>query len=273
MKPNLKLWRRLAQITVALAFILIPYLNRLGINTLKGNFLAFRAAGLPLADPLAVAQVGIKSRHLSSDLLIGAGVALILATALGTVFCSWICPYGLLSEWVHALGKKVLPQTYRGFGRWGNGFYSKLILFALSIPILLLVTDSLLLNQLSLPGWYSRIFQLYFNQGHLSWAAGCLAVILLIEFAAKNRLWCRYLCPQTLLLTLSRLINPWHLKIFYNQENCICRKGEDPCRQVCHLGLDPKKLMPPHELECTNCGDCFVTCNKYGRALKFRFRD
>jgi ferredoxin-type protein NapH len=272
MKPNLKFWRRLVQITVALAFIIIPYLNRQGINAVRGNFLAFNAAGLPLADPLAAAQVGIKSWHLSSDLLLGAGIALVLAMALGTVFCSWICPYGLLSEWVHTLGSKILPRPYQGFAWRGNGFYYKLILFGLSILMLLFFSDSPFLNQFSMPGWYSRIFQIYFNQGHISWAAGFLASILLIEFAAQNRIWCRYICPQALLLTLARLANPWYLKITYVQEKCICKKGDDPCRRICHLGLNPKRLPHPHDLECTNCGDCFVTCKKHGHALRYRFR-
>ncbi len=270
MKPNLKFWRRLVQITVALAFILIPYLNRQGINTLRGNFLAFKAAGLPLADPLAVAQVGLKSLHLPSDLLLGAGIALVLALVLGTVFCSWICPYGLLSEWVHTLGSKILLRN-RGVAWRGNGFYCKLILFGIGIP-LLFVTDSPFLNQLSMPGWYSRVFQIYFNQGHVSWVAAGIAFILLVEFAAKNRIWCRYICLQGLFLTSARLINPWYLKITYDQEKCKCKKGEDPCRRSCHLGLNPKALPHPHDLECTNCGDCIVICKKLGQALGFYFR-
>lgn len=252
--------------------MLIPYLNRLEINTVRGNFLAFNAAGLPLADPLAVAQVGLKSWHLSSDLLLGAAIAMVLAMTLGTVFCSWICPYGLLSEWVQQLGRKALPRPYQGLVWRGHGFYCKLVLFGLCLVILLAWANSPFLNQLSLPGWYSRIFQNYFNQGYISWAAAFLAIMLIVEFAVKNRLWCRYICPQALLITLARLVNPWYVKITYDQEKCLCRKGEVPCRQVCHLGLNPKTLPHPHELECTNCGDCVLTCKKLGRALRFRLR-
>jgi ferredoxin-type protein NapH len=270
MKPMLKFWRRLVQITVALTFIFIPYLNRQGINSVRGNFFAFSAAGLPLADPLSVAQVGIKSWHFSSDLLLGAGIALILAMSLGTVFCSWICPYGLLSEWVHNLGGKILPRN-QGVACRGNGFYYKLILFGLSL-LILFSTDSPFLNQLSMPGWYSRLFQIYFNQGVVSWAAGGMVAILLFEFIMQNRIWCRYICPQALFLTSARLINPWYLKITYDQEKCRCKKGEDPCRRICHLGLNPKTLPHPHDLECTNCGDCVITCKKLGQALGFHFR-
>jgi ferredoxin-type protein NapH len=272
MKPNLKFWRRLVQISVALTFILIPYLNRQGINTISGNFLAFNAAGLPLADPLAVAQVGLKSWYLSANLLIGAGLSLILALILGTVFCSWVCPFGLLSEWLHFLSRKVFPRIPGSLDHPNRGFHLRLVLFGLGLVILLFFTDDLFFNQLSLPGWYSRIFQLYFNQAQISWAAGFLVTVLLVEFATYHRLWCRYLCPQSLLLTTARLLNPWHLKIVYAREKCTCRQGKDPCRRSCHLGLNPKTLPHPHDLECTNCGNCVVTCKNFGRALTFRFR-
>jgi ferredoxin-type protein NapH len=272
MKPNLKFWRRLGQIGVALAFILIPYLNPRGWNTFRGNFLSFNAAGLPLADPLAVAQVGIKGGEIPGDLLIGAGISLILALSLGTVFCSWICPFGLLSEWLHHISRRLRARPPGGPGRRNHGFLIRLLLLIPGFAILWFLTEDLWFNQLSLPGWYARIFQLYFNQAQISWAVGLLAGVLLVEVAAQNRLWCRYLCPQSVLITAARLLNPWHLKVVYAREKCICSKDQDPCRRSCHLGLNPKALPHPYDLECTNCGDCVLTCKKYGRALRFRFR-
>jgi ferredoxin-type protein NapH len=272
MKPNLKFWRRLGQIGVALAFILIPYLNTRGWNTFRGNLLSFNAAGLPLADPLAVAQVGIKSGQIPGDLLIGAGISLILALSLGTVFCSWICPFGLLSEWLHHISRKLRARPPSGPGRRNHGFWIRLLLLIPGFAILWFLTGDLWFNQLSLPGWYTRIFQLYFNQAQISWAVGLLAGVLLVEVAAQNRLWCRYLCPQSVLITAARLLNPWHLKVVYARGKCTCPKDQDPCRRSCHLGLNPKALPHPYDLECTNCGDCVLTCKKHGRALGFRFR-
>jgi ferredoxin-type protein NapH len=257
---------------VALAFILIPYLNRRGWNTFRGNFLSFNAAGLPLADPLAVAQVGIKSGQIPGDLLIGAGISLILALSLGTVFCSWVCPFGLLSEWLHQVSRKLWSRPPGGPGPRNRGFRIRLLLLIPGSAILWFLTEDLWFNQLSLPGWYARIFQLYFNQAQISWVVGLLAGVLLVEVAVQNRLWCRYLCPQSVLITAARLLNPWHLKVVYAREKCTCPKAQDPCRRSCHLGLNPKALPHPYDLECTNCGDCVLTCKKHGRALRFRFR-
>jgi ferredoxin-type protein NapH len=272
MKPNLKFWRRLVQVSVAIAFILLPLLNRRGWNAFRGNFLSFHATGLPLADPLAAAQVVMKSGHLPIDLLIGAGIALILALSLGTVFCSWLCPYGLLSEWLHSLGRKVWPKNPKPTPQPNHSVKFRLSFFGLGLIIFLFLTEDLWLNQLSLPGWYSRIFQLYFNQAQISWGAGFLLGMLLVECVIQKRFWCRYLCPQAVLLSLARLVNPWHLKVAYIKEKCICRHGEAPCRTSCHLDLNPKTLPHPYDLECTNCGDCVVTCKKHGQALHFKFK-
>lgn len=270
-KPTLKTCRRILQVGVATAFILIPLLNHFRISYFTGNFLFFNAAGLPLADPLAVLQITLKNYYLSVDLLIGAGIALGLAMILGTIFCSWICPFGLFSELVHALSKKILPKAYKGLTTKGTGFRIKIFLFSLGLTGFLLFSTTPVLNQLSLPAWYSRIFQFYFEQKHISLAILFLLVILLVEFAARRRLWCRYICPQSFLLIAAKLANPRRLKVGFQEEKCLCKKDQDPCRQSCSLSLDPKRLDYVLETGCNNCGDCIVVCKKRGKALGFQF--
>lgn len=270
MKPSIKFWRRTVQLGVAAAFAAIPYLNARRIHTLSGNFLSFEAAGLPLADPLAVLQVGIKSGHLTVDLLLGAGIALGLALVLGTVFCSWICPFGLLSEWVHAGSRRLLPRRYGGLACGGDGFLVRLGLFCAGFVVFLFFTGWPVLNQLSLPGWYSRVWQIYVAESYVTPGAFFLAGVLALEFAAKSRLWCRYLCPQAVLLFAAQLLNPWHLRVVHEPARCVCKKDHDPCRESCPLDLAPKRLRHPWERECNNCGDCYITCSRLGGALTFR---
>jgi len=271
-KPSIKTSRRALQIGVALAFILIPLLNHFRISYFTGNFLSFNAVGLPLADPLAVLQITIKNYYLSVDLLIGAGIALGLAMILGTVFCSWMCPFGLFSELMHTLSKKFLPKTYKGLTIKGTGFRIKIFLFSLGLVGFLFFSTTPVLNQLSLPAWYSRIFQFYFEQKHISLAIIFLMVILLVEFAARRRLWCRYICPQSFLIIVAKLANPQRLKVGFQEENCLCKKDQDPCLQTCSLSLNPKRFDNVLETGCNNCGDCIVVCKKRGKALGFQVR-
>ena len=259
------------QIAVALTFVALPYLNRQRINLFYGNFLSFNAAGLPLADPLAVLQIALKSTHLSGDLLVGAGIVLVLAACLGTVFCSWVCPFGLLSEWAHTLSQRMLPKKYRGISGRVGGFFLKSVIFVVSFSGFLFFAEAPVLNQLSMPGWYSRIFQMLAGQRFLSLAAALVAGILLTEFAARNRLWCRYVCPQAYLLVLAKLTNPFRLRVGWWQTKCACGTAQSPCRDICSLALNPKTLEHYPEAECTNCGDCVTACKGMGKALEFRF--
>lgn len=270
-RPTLRTWRRAVQIGVALAFVLIPWLNALHISVAYGNFLAFKLAGFPLADPLAVLQITLKNGYLSRDLLIGAGVALGLTVILGTVFCSWICPYGLLSEWTFALGERIGRRRRKAAGEGRSGFRIKCGLFIAGLFGFLILSTTPVLNQLSLPAWYSRIFQFIFIQSYLSMAVGFIGVVLLVELLARRRLWCRYVCPQSVLIGLAKNANPRRMNVRFEKERCICRGRVDPCRRACTLGLSPKSLNRSPETECTNCGDCVVACKRRGRALRFGF--
>ena len=68
---------------------------------------------LTFSDPLAVFQVALKNHYLPIGLLMGAGMVLAIAFLLGTVFCSWICPFGLLSELVNSFSSRVWPKKFR----------------------------------------------------------------------------------------------------------------------------------------------------------------
>jgi len=270
-RPSLKTTRRLVQALLALAFILIPYLNARGVNLVHGNFLAFDLAGLPLADPLAALQVVVHNWPVPTRLLVGGLIPLALAFFLGTVFCSWACPFGLMSELVQGLGRRVFSGRGRRV-RMGRGLVGKAYLVGLGLLAVAGLSLPPLLNQLSLPGWYSRLFQIWFLQGYWSWAAWGLLGILLLELAAGRRLWCRYLCPQSLLLTLAQTLNPARLAVNFDARRCHCQGGVSACIQACSLDLNPKALRGRGESECNNCGDCVVACRDQGRALGFARR-
>ncbi|MDR2825164.1 MAG: 4Fe-4S binding protein, partial [Deltaproteobacteria bacterium] len=153
---SLRFWRRAIQTGTALAFIAIPVLNKLEYNSVAGNLLSLKAARLMLADPLAALQVVAGTLSLPASLCIGAGLVLLFAAVMGPVFCGWICPFGLLSELVYNLrqGKK---KNYPATGKTSaKPFLGKLLLTALGLAAVFLCIPVPWLNQLSLPGWYTR---------------------------------------------------------------------------------------------------------------------
>ena len=277
----MKVWRRTLQVAVALLFIAVPFLNKYGVHWFYGNLLSFKVGALPLADPLAVAQVGVASGSFTADMLLGAGLVLLLAMIFGSVFCSWLCPIGLFSELLHTsvTGRsKELGQTSASplrpsqkvfYYRWG-GFFVKILLIFMGLALCLIPEPLLFLNQLSLPGWYSRFWQAV-ALGELTGVflgIGLISMVLFTEMILKQRLWCRYLCPQSVLISLARLLSPRSLRVVFQAKKCTCKR-DSPCKKACSLGLEPRSRKLEQKLACTNCGQCIETCSAYGKALSF----
>jgi len=270
-KPSIKTYRRAFQIFIAVAFIVIPILNRSRYSMVYGNFFSFHMFGIPLADPLAVLQLTVKNIYFTIDNFIGTILPLLLAFFMGTVFCSWVCPYGLFSEWVQKLRKKVFKKESPGLAMNAAGFQFKMTIFVVGFVVFLMFATTPILNQLSTAAWYARFFQYYFGQDFISLCFLFLLGLLFVEFVAGKRLWCRYICPQSILITLTKLLNKNRLKVGFEQEKCICKPGYERCEAACTLSLDPKQVGHRIETECSNCSDCIVACKKMGQALGFEF--
>lgn len=276
---SIRFWRRLAQCGVALAFLIIPILNQREINLVYGNFLSFNFGPVAVVDPMAALQVWLGSLSVTSKTLLGAGLILLPALLLGPVFCSWICPFGLLSELAHGCAAVAnRPPTKPDAG--ARPFMFKLILAGCGLLGVLLFVPFPILNQLSLPGWYSRILQhvVMYGPGALMalWPglALLLAVLALDKFL-HQRFWCRWVCPQSLLLNLSGLLTagrwPGRWQVRFQRKKCTCPAADRLCGQVCSLDLDPRAAGLPQLLQCTNCGDCVQACKSRGKALSFGF--
>jgi ferredoxin-type protein NapH len=269
-RPTIHTWRRLFQISIAIAFIVIPILNRSRYSYVYGNFLAFHAFGIPFADPLAILQLSVKNFYLTLDNIVGALLPLVLAFLLGTVFCSWICPFGLLSELGQSLRTKVWGKKKKAWPLSGRGFPLKMTIFVLGFIAFFIFSTTPILNQLSMPAWYARFFQYYFGQDFISLCFLFILALLGLEFVAGRRLWCKYVCPQSILIILVKQLNPKRMQVAFDAEKCICKPGYERCEAACTLRLQPKTLYEKAELECSNCADCVVACARMGQALSLR---
>jgi ferredoxin-type protein NapH len=270
-KIDIHIWRRTLQTGVAATFIILPVLNANGFDFIWGNFLNIHVGGLSFADPLAVLQVIVKNRYLPLGLLISAGMVLAIAVCLGTVFCSWVCPFGLLSELVNRLSCRFRPIKGSNRTIRKNGFAIKAIVFCIGFFISWAFFSRPLLNRISLPFQYSNVFQYLFVQKQVTSAMGFIGVVLLTEFIFGTRLWCRWICPQAVLLVVAKRLNPFRLKVVFEKERCSGCQTPCPCQNACSLDLDPRRLNGRMEAECTNCGDCVDACRKTGGALSFTF--
>ncbi|NDV18450.1 4Fe-4S binding protein [Pseudodesulfovibrio sp. JC047] len=256
--------RRACQCLVALSFIAIPWINGFDIRIVTGNLLSLEIFGIPFADPLAALQVFFSTWSLSWTVTIGALLSLTLAVIMGPVFCSWICPYGLIADLM-----QKLPFVKRR-NRFSRGWLFKAVVVGIVVVGLGAMAFPPMLNQLSLPGWYTRTMQTLWLSGTIPAGFWLLPAASVLDMAGGGHFWCRYCCPQSLLLQAAGLVLPRRFRVKYDASKCICsEKNPSPCMKSCPYGLDPRerKIHP----ECTNCGDCVVQCSHFGSALSQGF--
>jgi ferredoxin-type protein NapH len=263
--------RRCVQLLVLLAFCLLPWMNALDMRQISGSLFALDVLGVPFADPVAAVQVAAVGATPGMRLLIGALCSLVLALLLGRIFCSWVCPYGLLSEIAHSItGPRKGARPVKG-----RGFTVKAAVLVCGLGAAW-VWGFPALGMLSLPGELSLVPVLVWQGGGL-WLLLGAAVLplaaLMLEMALGKRLWCHYVCPQSVLLGVAARGLPRSvpgLRIAWHADKCSC-KGETPCRVACSLDLNPRRPGGPQRRDCTHCGDCLKACAARGKALHWRF--
>ena len=265
--------RRAVQVLVVAVLCALPWLNAAGWRGMAGSFFALDFLGLPFADPVGAAQVAAMGFLPAGRLLGGAMLSLAAALLLGRVFCSWVCPYGFLSELLYALrwrraGARLVVR---------QAFWGKILLLVLGL-VAALGAGFPVLGIVSLPGELSLLPVLVW-QGDGAWlllgAAAVPLVALLLEFATGKRLWCRFVCPQSVLLGGAAHCLPKGapgLRIDWQAAKCSC-KGAAPCQQACSLDLNPRRRGGPARHDCTHCGDCVKACAGYGTALKWSVKN
>ena len=234
---------------------------------MKGSLFAFDFFGWPFADPLGPVQMLLSGMAPGWRLAAGGGAALLLALCLGRVFCSWLCPFGLLSEAAQGLRSKAAPPKPAK-----HSFRSRAAVMLAGLTLAALLGFPLL-NQLSLPGGFSlglitaaaplsdkAILSL--ETRILFFALPFLPVLLVLaaEIVTGKRLWCRWVCPQSVLLSLMARL-PLAPRLQRSLSRCTCKNGAHACRAACPLGLDPRNPRSASPLECTNCGACVLACS------------
>jgi len=246
-------WRWFSIIIVNLLFVLSYQLD---VQLIEGSLLASRVIGFHMADLNASLQVMIAHKQILTNLVIGTITVLIMWWLLGgRTFCSWVCPYHLLSEIAEYIHLKLTAGKLVRDMAMHRGLRS--VLYVIFV-LLALVTGYTVFEAISPVGIVSRA--LIYGPGlALIWVLALLAY----EVFVTRRAWCRYMCPIGLTYGFVGITSPVHVK--YDLENCL---HEGDCRSIC---LVPHVLEPTKKgfaldtqvtlgADCTRCGMCVDVC-------------
>lgn len=250
-KWTIRRWISIAVIN--LIFVLSYYFD---VQLVEGALTASRVFGFHFADLNSAFQVMLAHKAFLINLVIGTTTVFILWWLLGgRSFCSWCCPYHLVSEWAEMAHLWLRRRKYIKNYELHRGTRSVLyVVFAL----LALITGYTVFEAISPVGILSRAI-IYGPTLALIWVAG----LLVLEIFFSRRLWCRYICPIGVTYAFVGSISPVQIK--YDLKDC---HHDGACRQVClvpHV-LETTKMGYADTVQtsigadCTRCGMCVDVC-------------
>ncbi len=255
--------RRLWVLSAAFLLILLgPLANYyFQINWVQGWYHSLGIGEFWFVSPLEGLESILVAKQLYLPALIAMLAPILLATLLGSVFCSWISPISFFSELLDGLRRWI---------RGGRQLQDHLLLprrllwYALLGELLFtMIAGAPLFVFVSPPGLIGReIMTLVFF--HTLALEGMILLPVIGMNLVTRRFYCRSFCP--LGATLNLIGARRKLAVIFNQYQCTaCGR----CDRSCPLGLSPTKGMA-ESLYCWNCGECVDACKS--EALLFQWR-
>lgn len=238
-------WFEVLALLILLAMVMTAFLRK--SEMLRWITLAFTFVYLGFIDGtfLSVSHIsnGIKlgPSLFSNDLPLLLIVVFTLVTTLfwGRVFCSSLCPFGALQDFI----SKIVPKRWQK--ELPQAIHDKALYIKYAVLALLIVM-TLAYSELSIFQYFEPFGTLFYqSQSVLLWSI-LLAFLLASTFV--SRFYCRYACPLGAALGVASLISPWRIA---RVEQCqVCKVCEHACPTGAIRGPDIDFK------ECVRCDIC-----------------
>lgn len=183
-------------------------------------------------------------------------VAIAMALIFRKAFCSWLCPVGLVSEWLARLGRMAFGRNFRPW-HWADVLLRglKYALMAFFVFAVIRMDGAALLSFLESP--YNRVADVKMGLFFTEMGTVGLAVmgVLVIGSVFVQAFWCRYLCPYGALLGLFSWFSP--SRVTRNATACVdCAL----CDKACPSRLPVASSVQIASPDCSGCLDCVAAC-------------
>jgi polyferredoxin len=187
--------------------------------------------------------------HPSAFVVLAALVAVTILTR--KAFCSWICPFGTIQEWLGKLGKKIFGKRYNPTGAWDRALRPLKYVVLIGIVAITWTTGTMVFREYD-PFLAFFHFGLDFME---HWIGNTILITVLIGSLIIERFWCRYLCPLGAVIGVLGKLGP--LGIHRTAATCtLC----DACNKVCPMKAGPMDADDVRSAECLQCMECVSVC-------------
>ncbi len=226
-------------VTMALLLLFIPvYLSGSERGRLLFQLLSFGILGLWLNTlvteidliNLSLGHVAAPAQNPQRWLLLG--FVAVSGLLFGQVWCGYVCPFGILQEWVSRIGRWTGLRAYPDRHLEQPLRYVKFVMLSLMLSLVWLADDA---------AWAGLDpMQSLFSGDIGDWML-LLSGLVLLACLYYVRFWCRYLCPIGAFLALSNRL-------------ALLRRFA-PARRFEHCDLGVKA---EHDLDCIRCNRCLT---------------
>lgn len=264
---------RMKRWIVVISIHLLFFLSfAIDIQTLEGTLNGSRFLGFHLIDPFTTIQMYLATYHMPINIIIGTTTIVIFYLFVGgRTYCSWVCPYGILSEIGEKLHNTLVNKKIIKERKFDHRVRH---IFWIMFIVLSFTSGYLVFETFNIVGILSR-FIAYGWSLALIW----VLIVFLIEVFYSRRAWCTYICPIG--TTYGYLGKVSGLRVQWNDNCDHCMVCHDVCFESQVLDLTKAKYDEQRKekgikeqyvtgADCTLCGRCIDVC--HSDALKFDFR-
>ena len=245
------------------------------IQILEGTLSGSRFLGFHLIDIFTILEMYLAEHHLHINVIIGVSTITIFYLLVGgRSYCSWVCPYGILSEigekWHNTLvAKKIIKD---------RKFDHRIRYFFWCIFLILSFTSAyLVFETFNVVGIMSRFIA-------YGWSLSLVWVLIVFAFEVfySRRAWCTYLCPIGTTYGLIGKVSA--LRVQWNDNCDHCMVCSDVCFENQVLEITKAKYDKQREekgitkeyitgADCTLCGRCIDVCHEDALSFEFRLKN
>jgi len=182
-------------------------------------------------------------------------------------FCSWICPFGFLSDLFVKLHIKIFKRKIKlpsipdlllkSIKYILAGFFIWSIFYQMPVERV----EQFIVSPYN---QFADIKMLYFFT-HISGTALTVIIVLALLSVIIPYFWCRYLCPYGAVLGILSFLSIGKIK----RDHSECT-GCGRCEKVCHGVIKIREKTAVNSSECSACLTCINNCPEKD-ALKFIF--
>ena len=193
-----------------------------------------------------------------------AGFLVFVGALMGRFVCGWLCPFGLIQDFLHKIPFVKKISTFRGDWLLRKLKYVIFLVFVILLPMF--VVDmlgqgapyfcKLICPAGTLEGGIPLVLLNSAMRTAVGWLyawKNVLLVVIVLLSVVIYRPFCKYICPLGAVYSVFNPIAVFRYRV--DKEACVhC----GACAKACKMQVDPSET--PNHPECIRCGSCKKVC-------------